>query len=542
MKLTLWKDNQRKEAKPFEIGVPILPRFFLVTTQSGVKSMSLSLDGARERQIATGHCIVECVAAVWTYRYTNGYTVTLRGALSAHVVITSTSAPGTNPNPAQPSTYAYKFDEFTFDANYHDKYIALDAIVGQRVPEPTKSPWIRSAPDPTENGTPESEDDKKWEEPRVNIERCSIPGEPVNAFGIPQATMRCLELAESVGSMADLIVYSNETQLGPLEALRSIAGKIRDGTHVPSDAQSAPGTSSTSTQLTPTTATGIAAATGAAGVNGYPPPPLHPSHPPGPPGALHHPGGAPFNPSTLYGAQNPPPSSASSAPPSSQPPPPPGSTQPQQQRTTPGPPHPPGSNPASHSSPATAVNSPQTHPNPNSAMNSPQKVHKPIPQPLPGGSGPGPAQGISGMLGGGGGGPPGTPAMAGLGPPGPGQQQHPGAPPPPHPGAPHGQQQQAMASLGNISNIPGAGHGPMMGGGPMSMGGPGPMGGPPGGMGGPGGPGAMGSGMGAMGGGAPQGISSMVGGGMTAGTPVMTPVSLSLSSRIQNAKNASMCR
>ena len=37
--------------------------------------MSLSLDGARERSIATGHCIVECVAAVWTYRYTNGYTV-----------------------------------------------------------------------------------------------------------------------------------------------------------------------------------------------------------------------------------------------------------------------------------------------------------------------------------------------------------------------------------------------------------------------------------------------------------------------------------
>jgi hypothetical protein len=186
MKLTLWKDNQRKEAKPFEIGVPILPRFFLVTTQSGVKSMSLSLDGARERQIAAGHCSVECVSAVWTYKYTNGYTVTLRGALSAHVIITSTSA--------QPSTYAFKFDEFTFDANFHDKFIGLDAIMGQRIPEPAKSPWIRAAPDPNSNASPESEDDKKWEEPRVLIERCSIPGEPVNAFGIPQATMRCLEV------------------------------------------------------------------------------------------------------------------------------------------------------------------------------------------------------------------------------------------------------------------------------------------------------------------------------------------------------------
>lgn len=30
-----------------EITVPILPRFLLVTTQSGVKSMTLTLDGAR---------------------------------------------------------------------------------------------------------------------------------------------------------------------------------------------------------------------------------------------------------------------------------------------------------------------------------------------------------------------------------------------------------------------------------------------------------------------------------------------------------------
>ncbi|KAF8628168.1 hypothetical protein AX17_006038 [Amanita inopinata Kibby_2008] len=89
MKITLWKDNQRTEAKPFEIGVPILPRFFLVTTQSGVKSMSLSLDGARERLYARNqhHCVIECPSAVWTYRYSNGYTVILRGPLTAHIVV-----------------------------------------------------------------------------------------------------------------------------------------------------------------------------------------------------------------------------------------------------------------------------------------------------------------------------------------------------------------------------------------------------------------------------------------------------------------------
>ncbi|TFK43111.1 LIM-domain binding protein-domain-containing protein [Crucibulum laeve] len=226
MKFTLWKDNQRNEAKPFEIGVPILPRFFLVTTQSGVKSMTLSLDGARERMYAQGHAVVECVTAVWTYKYNNGYTVTLRGPLTAHVVITT---PSLNPSGAVPTL---KFDDFQFDANLHDKYIALESIVGPRAVEAPKTPRVRSAPTPTPMGSAmeqqQREEDKKWEEPRVIIERGSIPGEPVNAFGIPQATMRCLELAESVGAMADLITFAAEQKLGPKDALTRFAHKIRD--------------------------------------------------------------------------------------------------------------------------------------------------------------------------------------------------------------------------------------------------------------------------------------------------------------------------
>ncbi|KAF8164908.1 LIM-domain binding protein-domain-containing protein [Crassisporium funariophilum] len=228
MKLTLWKDNQRNEAKPFEIGVPILPRFFLVTTQSGVKSMTLSLDGARERTFGQGHSVVECVAAIWTYKYTNGYTVTLRGPLTAHVIITTTNPPGH----AQAPQFALKFEDFQFDANFHEKYIALESIMGSRMLE---TPRMRNAPTPTPPGTSaqvqqqlqQIEDDKKWDEPRVLIERGSIPGEPVNAFGIPQATMRCLELAESVVAMAEIIVYSKETELGPFDALKEFASKIR---------------------------------------------------------------------------------------------------------------------------------------------------------------------------------------------------------------------------------------------------------------------------------------------------------------------------
>lgn len=168
--------------------------------------MSLTLDGARERMYAANHCVVECVAAVWTYRYKNGYTVTLRGPLTAHVVITSTG-----PYPPRSSQgYVLRFEDFQFDANYHDKYISVDSIVGRILPAPNqggpvvespKTPRSRHTPAPPgsssgpQNGTSEQEEeDKKWEEPKVSIERGWIPGEPVNAFGIPQATMRCLEV------------------------------------------------------------------------------------------------------------------------------------------------------------------------------------------------------------------------------------------------------------------------------------------------------------------------------------------------------------
>jgi hypothetical protein len=149
------------------------------------------------------------VTAAWTYKYTNGYTVTLRGPLTAHVILVPNTARGQGA-PTQPSQpYSLKFENLEFGANFHDKSISLESILGQRNSESStpKTPHTRNAPTPTANGITQltSEDDKKWEEPRVIIDRASIPGEPVNAFGIPQATMRCLEVR--------FILYSMSLQL-----------------------------------------------------------------------------------------------------------------------------------------------------------------------------------------------------------------------------------------------------------------------------------------------------------------------------------------
>lgn len=195
--------------------------------------MTLSLDGARERLLAQHHAVVECVSAVWTYKYNNGYTVTLRGPLTVHVFIVPLTSP---PQPSQ-SSYTLRFDHLQFDARTHEKFISIDGIVGQRVGEQPKRPHSRNAPAPSPNGASVSqrEEDRQWDEPRIMYEQVSIPGEPVNAFGIPQATMRCLEvrttrhlsrtmvriifilqLAESVSQMTDLIAFANETRLGPM--------------------------------------------------------------------------------------------------------------------------------------------------------------------------------------------------------------------------------------------------------------------------------------------------------------------------------------
>ena len=222
-----------------EIGVPILPRFFLVTSQSGVKSMNLSLDGARERIVSHGHAVVECIHAVWTYRYTNGYTVTLRGPMTAHIFVLPNNT-SSNQAPHQHVSYTLKFDQLQFDANYHDKLIAMEAISGSRIQE---SPTMKAPSTPVMNVAHMSqrveEEDRKFEEPRLVFDKAIIPAEPVNAFGIPQATMRCLEvrplpsspsctlitfpniiqLAESVAQMTPLIQFSTENKLGPLGML-----------------------------------------------------------------------------------------------------------------------------------------------------------------------------------------------------------------------------------------------------------------------------------------------------------------------------------
>ncbi|KAL0062631.1 hypothetical protein AAF712_010468 [Marasmius tenuissimus] len=225
MKHTLWKENESMDEnlkvygassklfldkptlmiatecmfvhKRVEIGVPVLPRFFLGTTQSGVKTMKLTLDDARERLYDDAHAIVECNNATWTYNFDNGYSVCLKGPMSVHVIIVA-GLPTTTTNGYYLGRNRHlKFDRFEFEAQGHEKLITLE-----------KAARIGS-----------------W---NANGAEGSVLDVPVNAFGIPQAAMRCLELSDSCEDMAALIAFSSEHELGPMDALKALGSRLRD--------------------------------------------------------------------------------------------------------------------------------------------------------------------------------------------------------------------------------------------------------------------------------------------------------------------------
>ena len=80
-----------------------------------------------------------------------------------------------------PALHSLKFDKILFDANVHNKLVALGAIKGDGIYS-SEAPQLPIA---TTMDTRHEEEEEEEED---------IPGDPVNAFGIPQASLRCLEV------------------------------------------------------------------------------------------------------------------------------------------------------------------------------------------------------------------------------------------------------------------------------------------------------------------------------------------------------------
>ncbi|KAF8529230.1 LIM-domain binding protein [Hysterangium stoloniferum] len=197
-KLTLWKDNERREAKLFEIVPDVIAMLLLVSSQSGVRSMNFVLDGARERSYTLGTSVIDCPNAQWVWRFYDGHVITLRGAFTCQISAYNIPSDGL--------PYTLKIDSMTFDALSYERMITLDAIRGTRgveniqktpatttqgSPDNASSTSINTVKSEESNDRPMSETDSR----SIVIEHAVLPPDPINAFGIPQASMRCLEVS-----------------------------------------------------------------------------------------------------------------------------------------------------------------------------------------------------------------------------------------------------------------------------------------------------------------------------------------------------------
>jgi hypothetical protein len=155
--------------------------------------MTLNLDGARERAGSPTHGIVECVQAIWTYRYWNGWTITMKGPMTVHLMVIP-NVPG---QAFAPGSYSLKFSQIQFDATTYEKLLSCDAL-SLHLPS---SPASSATPLPDEENPPAHHNEPfrvvAEGEERLLCKELMIPLSPINAFGIPQATMRCLEVSSS---------------------------------------------------------------------------------------------------------------------------------------------------------------------------------------------------------------------------------------------------------------------------------------------------------------------------------------------------------
>ncbi|KDQ12686.1 hypothetical protein BOTBODRAFT_633671 [Botryobasidium botryosum FD-172 SS1] len=213
LRMTLW--NGSLEAKPFDITEPRLPRFYFSSFCAGVTSIHLTLNGARESSHAPGEALIECTAATWTYTFANGYVITLMGPLRAHVVVVPQP-----PTLHGPQLHSLKFSYVEFSSSRFTKTFNIDAIEGTRSLGPISPSGSPHAPNTSgPQASPNGMQPKKNEEYHVLIDRAVLPPEPVNAFGIPQATMRCLEVSRNISLFFPTRNSSHTPDLSPVAFL-----------------------------------------------------------------------------------------------------------------------------------------------------------------------------------------------------------------------------------------------------------------------------------------------------------------------------------
>lgn len=288
-KISLW-DQKTEHNKSFDIPVSALGRFFYIFFDAGAVSMTPILDNpvelalysppsknAEGRHIHVGYAL-DCEDCTWSIKYREGIKVDIAGKMSANMYKCNIPIQ-THEGGAMLMKEVLKLDSFEFIGTSHVEWISRTALVTETIdrlisPPPNPS----SLPDPliplpsttsdSNNPTPSpkptnskrrqsgsaaarkrslalAEEERKMAEAQqavavaaaaaaaaaaiktVKWESQRVPISPVGSFGIPEKSMRCLELIESVAQLAPLMCFGVANNLSPLESLRQYTEQYR---------------------------------------------------------------------------------------------------------------------------------------------------------------------------------------------------------------------------------------------------------------------------------------------------------------------------
>ncbi|ODQ56339.1 hypothetical protein SAICODRAFT_28550 [Saitoella complicata NRRL Y-17804] len=195
MRYTLFNTLHR-ESKQFEISTAVLPRYYCTTYESGVKRIQLILEDPSEHSTNNNGYYVECSRASIVYWFATGCQVVATGNLRVYFGAYQTGI---------------KIEAFEFLTNHHEEFVPMRPRQSPRVPGASpNSPPVKS-----------EENDR---DPRTTV---SAPESAINEFGVTLKTMRCLEIAESISHMSDLITFSRQQGSSPIQALKQYVAQLQ---------------------------------------------------------------------------------------------------------------------------------------------------------------------------------------------------------------------------------------------------------------------------------------------------------------------------
>ncbi|KAK4056521.1 hypothetical protein OIO90_002368 [Microbotryomycetes sp. JL221] len=265
--------------KVFEVPCAAYPRFQHIGSLCGVVSTSVSPHYVREfiltvphpqhgRPVHVGY-LLRADEAVWQSKYSDGSKVDLIGTLTCHFVLTNSPGAGIGGGPV--NSPPLRIESMDFDSRSHEEYINRASVVTETVEKLYDLPGfngnvaIKDDEDDSVSisgsgrkqrktsgsggvltrrrsgaGKPDSDDHMddptrgyrlpksgkslpQSRPPGIGSEQfvklVRAPDSKIGSFGITEMGMRCLEIAESVAQLHELIGFSLDNDLGPIQSL-----------------------------------------------------------------------------------------------------------------------------------------------------------------------------------------------------------------------------------------------------------------------------------------------------------------------------------